>query len=193
MDQRENAVAGHLAGRDVNITTLSTVPESFMIRLHRKFEIECANSVEFKSTIDSLQYFQDSIDVVPMGLPKKLELGQRQTEITEALRAKELFAKCMARHSLSESAQEVIAYCLGKIRELFKAKITPLIAQGATHHDVDTAVFESVIQPVLGDLEANFLGLMPHELRGMLYYLTGNCFLDWHVDGGSGRAISPGS
>ncbi len=181
MEQSKNEVHGNLAGRDVNITHVGPQRETFMVRLHRKFELECANSATFKETIDALQYFQDSIDIVPMGLERKLELAGRQTDIPQALRAKELFAKCMARFSLSESAQMVIAYCLGKIHELFKANVGPLIAQGVPAQTIDAAVFTTVIEPVLSELEANFLGLMPHELRGMVYYLTGNCFIDWHV------------
>jgi|CZKS01.1.fsa_nt_gi hypothetical protein len=181
MEQSKNEVHGNLAGRDVNITHVGTQRETFMVRLHRKFELECASSVTFKETIDALQYFQDSVDMVPMGLQKKLELAGRQMDIPQALRAKELFAKCIARYSLSESAQMVIAYCLGKIHELFKANVSPLIGQGASAQTIDTAVFTTVIEPVLAELDANFLGLMPHELRGMVYYLTGNCFIDWHV------------
>ncbi len=181
MDQSKNEVHGNLAGRDVNITHVGAERETFMVRLHKKFEMERANSVTFRETIDALQYFQDSVDIVPMGLEKKLELAGRQMDIPQALRAKELFVKCIARYSLSESAQTVIAYCLGKIHELFKANVSPLIGQGVSAQTIDAAVFTTVIQPVLAELEVNFLGLMPHELRGMVYYLTGNCFIDWHV------------
>ena len=129
MDQSKNEVHGNLAGRDVNITHVGAERETFMVRLHKKFEMERANSVTFRETIDALQYFQDSVDIVPMGLEKKLELAGRQMDIPQALRAKELFVKCIARYSLSESAQTVIAYCLGKIHELFKANVSPLIGQ----------------------------------------------------------------
>ncbi len=181
MNQKENIVGGHQAGRDVNIHSHAPAAETFMVRLHRKFEDERARGVTFTSTIDALNYYQDSIDQEPIGLEKKLELGTRQLDVTEALRAKELFAKCMARHSLSESAQEVIAYCLGQIQQLFGAHVTPLINKGSQHHEVDAALIDQVIQPVLKDLEGNFLSIMPQELRGMVYYLTGNCFLNWHA------------
>jgi hypothetical protein len=192
MDQRENIIGGHQAGRDVTINNQVAPSETFMVRLRQKFDKERANDVEFRSTIDALQYYQDPIDTAPIGLQKKLELGNRQPEIAEALRAKELFAKCMARYSLSESAQEVIAYCLGQLQQLFRAHVTPLISQGAPGHQVDSAVVDQVIQPVLKDLEGNFLGIMPQELRGMVYYLTGNCFLVWHANG-SDADVPPGA
>jgi hypothetical protein len=183
MAQSENIVGGHQAGRDVTVTNVSGGPETFMARLHKKFEAERTNSREFRAIIDTLQYYQSAVDREPIGLEKKLELGNRQLNIPEALRAKELFVKCMARHSLSAAAQEVIAYSLAQINQLFKARVMPLISQGVPPHQVDSALIEQVIQPVLGQLEANFLGLMPHELEGMVYYLTANCFLDWHAKG----------
>lgn len=182
MDQRDNIVGGHIAGRDVNITQTGQQSETFMRRLREKFEEECKNNVTFSEIIAALQYYQEPIDEQPIGLEKKLQLGHRQGEIPEALRAKELFAKCLARHSLSESAQQVIAYCLGQINLLFKARIVPLINKGAPRDQVDAALIDQVIQPVFGQLEVNFLHLMPQELKGMVYYLTAHCFLQWHAN-----------
>ena len=192
MDQRENAVGGHLVGRDLTITNNSSAPETLMVRLRHKFDDERKNKVSFGATIDGLQYYQDPIDRVPMGLEKKLELGGRHTQLTEALRAKELFAKCLARHSLSESAQEVIAYCLGQIELLFKSRVTPMINQRDPSYQVDAVLIDQVIQPVLRELEGNFLGLLPQDLKGMVFYLTGNCFLAWHLEGG-GEHVPPGT
>jgi hypothetical protein len=152
-----------------------------MSRLRQKFEDERASNAEFRSVIEALQFYTESIDQEPLGLEKKLELGNRQLDIPEALRAKELFVKCMTRFSLAETAQKVIAYCLGEIAQLYKARVTPLIQQDLSHQDVDAAVIELVIQPVLQQLEVNFLDLMPQEIHGMIYYLTANCFLDWHA------------
>jgi hypothetical protein len=180
MEQRENIVAGHMAGGDVTITNVSNAPPTYMARLKERFEYERANSVEFRSVIDSLQYYQEPVDQEPISLQQKLALGKRRSCIPEALRAKELFVKCMARHSLSETAQEVMAYCLGQINQLFQARIVPLINEGKATAVVDAALVDQVIQPVLHQLEENILGLMPQELKGMVYYLTANCFLWWH-------------
>ena len=181
MEQTKNVAGGNIAGHDV-ITNyaVSNIPQTFMARLREKFEYERANSVEFKSIIDSLHYYQQSIDQEPISLEKKFDLGKRHACIFEALRAKELFAKCMTRYTFSEAAQQVIAFCLGEIYQLFKARIVPLINKGETVEVVDGAVVEQVIQPVLHQLEENILGLMPQELEGMIYYLTANCFLWWH-------------
>lgn len=191
MEQRENIVGGHMAGHDLTITTLSKSPVTFMTRLKEKFEYERVNSVEFQSVIDSLRYYQEPLDREPISLEEKLDLGMRQSRIPEALRAKELFVKCMTRHSLSQAAQELIAYCLGQINQLFQARIVPLINKGDTIVLVDAAVIDQVIQPVLNQLEENILGLMPQELEGMVYYLTANCFLWWHQKNANAD-LSPG-
>src|SRR4051812_45423466 len=117
--QSHNTVGGNLAGRDVNITNFPGAPETFMCRLRRKFDEERETSAEFRSVIDSLQYYHEPVDAVPIGLQTKLELGGRQADLVTAVRAKELFVKCMARYALSETAQEVIAFCLGQINQFF--------------------------------------------------------------------------
>lgn len=179
MEQHDNIAGGHIAGGDVKVTSYGAVPETFMFRMRKKFEHDSANNVEFKAVVEALQYYQEAIDPKPIGLERKLELGDRRSDIPEALRAKELFVKCMARYTLSEAAQLVIAYCLGRINDLFKAHVVPLVNHGAGSEEVDTALVEHVVQPVLQQLEANFLDLMPQHLTGMVYYLTANCFLNW--------------
>jgi hypothetical protein len=163
-DQRNNIVAGHQAGRDV--TVVHNSPETFMTSLREKFDLERANKSQFRDVIDKLGYYQDSIDQRPVGLEKKLDLGNRQSEIREALRAKELFVKLMTLHSLSEASQILIAYCLGLVHQYFKARVVPLINQGASHDQVDTVVVEQVVRPVLGELGTNFLNLTPQEISG---------------------------
>lgn len=180
-DQNNNIVGGHQAGRDVNITNVSNVPETFMKNLNERFNLERRDKTQFREIVKSLEYYQDSIDPKPIGLEQKLILGTRQDEIPEALRAKELFVKLMTRYSLSEAAQLLIAYCLGRIHNYFKAHVVPLINQGAAVHEVDRVVIEQVIDPVLSELGVNFLNLTPQELSGMVYYLTANCFLNWHL------------
>lgn len=169
-----------MAGRDITINTTTAARPTFMSQMKEKFAHERANNVEFRSVIDSLRYYQEPIDPKRVSLQEKLELGERLSYIPEALRSKELFAKCMARHSLSQTAQEVIAYCLGRINHLFRARIVPRIIRRDPAEVVDTALVDEVIDPVLKELEENILGLMPQELTGMVYFLTANCFLWWH-------------
>lgn len=101
-DQNKNIVGGHLAGRDVKITYVSNQPETYMKRLHERFDIEQSSKSQFRAIISALEYYQDSIDPEPIGLEGKLTMGNRQREIPEALRAKELFVKLMTRYSLKQ-------------------------------------------------------------------------------------------
>lgn len=183
--QKDNVVGGHQAGRDVNAPTLilnSHPVKTFMTALRERFEYERAHNSEFHDVVESLKYYCDPIDAKPTTLETKLELGHRSSEIPEALRAKELTVKLMARHSLSEAAQLVIAWCLGDVRARFKAKVSPMINEGASHDVINAAIFECVAQPVFEVLGENFLSLTPQDLGGMIYFLTANCFLNWHVE-----------
>jgi hypothetical protein len=179
-NQKNNIVGGHQAGGDINITTVSNAPETYMKTLHERYDLEQTRKSEFRDIIEKLEYYQYPIDPEPIGLERKLIMGDRQAEIPEALRAKELFVKLMTRYSLSEAAQLLIAYCLGRIHNYFKARVVPLINRREDADQIDKAVIEQVIHPVLSELGTNFLNLTPQELNGMVYYLTANCFINWH-------------
>lgn len=177
MNQKGNVVGGHMAGRDVIV---STAPATFMSQLQERFEQERATNADFRAVVEQLEYYKEPIDQPPIGLEKKLELGGRHSYIPEALRSKELFAKLMTRYNLSEAAQLVFAFCLGRVEQLFTARVVPLINQGTGFDEVDSVLMIQVVQPVLDELEVNFLSLTPQSIKGMVYYLTANCFLRWH-------------
>lgn len=180
MEQKDNITLGHMAGRDVNVTHVSNVPPTFMSRLEERFERERASNAEFAAVIEALQYYRVPIDEKPIGLERKLELGDRVAYIPEALRSKELFAKLMAKNNLYEASQRLFAYCLGQVEQLFTAHVVPRINRGVQQDEVDTALITEVIQPLLHTLEGNFLNLTAQDIKGMVYYLTANCFLWWH-------------
>jgi hypothetical protein len=190
-EQKKNVVQGDMAGGDIHKTTNILIgPATFMSQLQERFEKELANNSEFRAVVDQLEFYKAPIDAEPIGLEKKLELGDRQSYIPVAIRSKELFAKLMTKHNLSQAAQILIAHCLGTIEGLFQAQIAPLIKNGATLDAVDAALITEVIRPVLDGLETNFLWLTPQDIKGMVYYLTANCFLWWHPNTNNGN-LSP--
>jgi hypothetical protein len=80
MMQRKNTVGGDLAGRDiVHVTNQSSAPETFMSRLRQKFEAERASNAEFRSVIEALQFYKESIDQEPLGLGARPRNTTRRT------------------------------------------------------------------------------------------------------------------
>ena len=97
----------------------------------------------------------------------------------EAMRFKELFHKMLSANQFFRSAQEIFAHLLGEMDQLYDCHVRPLIADGASNRDVDIAVQTLVLKPIQEMLDDNDLGIHMQELRGMLYYLTGNCHIRW--------------
>ncbi len=179
VEQKANVVQGDQAGRDVNKPTFvyhgAVTP---MARMIAKFRVETANDREMRQTIERLQrWFRSESDVI--GLDEKLRLGDRADLILLAIEAKDRFAKCLLRHEYSPAAQEIYAFLLAKTYQIFVSIIYPQICRGATAAEIDRLLVSEVYDKVEALLEDNPLEIMPEEVMGMLYWLTGNCHLKW--------------
>ncbi len=154
-----------------------------MRTLTERFRREKQEDKTLREAIDSLRYYLDpSAPEASFDLEGKLSVAKRESGLAEATALKELFAKKLARHQLSPVAQEIFAWALGRMQTLFQVHVRPMIASAEKPDVIDKAVLEQVIQPTIAELEDNVLILNYQELRGMLYYLTGNCHIDWHVN-----------
>ena len=181
-----------MIGRD-NVTNI-VLPDrpSSMATLLDRLEQERKADARFDRLIDELQHFCDSVDSEELiGLETKLERGERPDLILKATKEKELFAKRLAQHQHWQSAQEIYAYMLGRVRDRFESSIAPLLAQSTSHTEIDAAIISDVIEPCLKELQGNDLAINTTHLRGMMYFLTGNCFLKWERS--LHAPISPGT
>ena len=179
--QKGNIVSGNLAGRDVNVRQESE-PRTTMRALTQRFREEIQEDEPLSEAIDSLKYFLDpSVPAASFDLEQKLLAAERDDDLLEATALKELFAKKLARHELSPAAQEIFAWALGHMQVSFQVHVRPMIASGKPPEAIDRVVLEKVIQPTIVALEDNVLILNYQELRGMLYYLTGNCHVEWNT------------
>lgn len=192
VDQSQATAGGDLVGRDKITKIVSPDRPSPIATLLKRLEQERKSDAKFDRLIDELQHFCDSVDSVePVGLKTKLERGGRADLVTAGTREKELFAKRLAQHQHWRSAQDIYAFMLGRVRDRFEAVIVPLLAQGTSDSEIDAAIVRDVIDPCLEELQGNDLGINTTHLRGMVYFLTGNCFLKW--DRRSHAHISPGT
>lgn len=155
-------------------------------RFARRFEKlnnEVANDDRFDGIMESLKFYITSRDGIDM--PTKLaDGGYKEQEVIEAMRKKDKFAKRLQLNRFYESAQWIDSYLFARIKMNFEVFVLPMINAGKTKDDILREVVINVIQPVL-DLINNegendeILNYNADDIFGMVYYLTGQCHLNW--------------
>lgn len=116
---------------------------------------------------------------IKRSLAEKLNACGKRHLLADALEAKERFAKQLKKTTFNPAVQEIYAYILGEIYTNFNHRIKPKIAsadKGGTEEAI--ADLADRITRQIADAPPS-LGIGMTEIAGMLYYLTGNCHLDW--------------
>jgi hypothetical protein len=155
-------------------------------RFARRFEKlnkEVASDARYLGIMESLKYYLTRRDGIDM--PTKLsDGGFSKNEIIEATRKKEKFAKRLELNRFFESAQWINNQLFGKIKMDFEAFVLPLINIGAAKDEILKEVVLKVVHPVLDliNIEGEndeVLNYSADDILGMVYYLTGQCHLNW--------------
>ena len=122
-------------------------------------------------------------------LPTKLSESGQQHLIRDAIEAKERFAKLLRKTAFNPALQEIYAHILSEVYSTFNHKVKPLISKADEPGIIDEQIYNLAcgIASQVADAPAD-LGLDLTEVIGMLYYLTGNCYLEWKYD----DYLSPG-
>ncbi|HEX8289666.1 MAG TPA: ABC-three component system protein [Pyrinomonadaceae bacterium] len=185
--QSENEVGGDQAARDIIHNRNKSYYNYGDLRnsvspvqsLYAKYELEKENNPQLTEFIEELNYYYNKVDGDVIGLEKKLENGNRQSFIKYALRAKEAYHKKLYKNQFSEVAQQINVYFLALIDSYFTHIIYPKICGGASNEEINILIQENVINRVLSELGENTLGFTATDINGMLYFLTGNCHIEW--------------
>lgn len=181
--QEGNKASGNIIGRDYintnNFYTQPATPSSLLLRLLEKLRAEIQLDSQTTCLINELQRYQEPKSKTTKTLATKLEEGNRKDLIEFATDAKETFTKKLTKFSLFESAQEIHALILARIHNIFNTQIRPLILVGADRIYIENSIQISIIDPIVLDLSTDPLRYYNTEAYGMLYFLTGNCHIDW--------------
>ncbi len=183
--QVANAVGGDQAGGDIfKHNTILVGSVSPMSRMIAKYRAEAEKDQGIRQSIEQLRRWQLPPEGDVIGLEEKLRQGGRIELVHLAIVAKDRFEKCLLRHEFSPAAQEIYAFLLAKVWQLFSQVIYPEICRGAEPQVIDRLLAHEIYARVEALLEDNPLRLNPDEVMGMLYWLTGNCHLKWkrHAD-----------
>lgn len=189
VSQRGNRAGGHIGGRDVIIVegdlhhTPEAPRESKLGQLYRKLRADVEEDPQLVSYIGQLEIFTRVVvleDVV--GLDGKLGAAKRHSQIEMATVMKERIFANLRENLFSKTFQTIYAMVMVKIWEAFITHVRPAIEAGASAAEVDRLINVEVIKPVAAELDAceDYDGVSITDVRGMLYFLTGNCHLLWH-------------
>jgi hypothetical protein len=178
VSQKGNIVSGDLVAGD-KVVYISQ-PVTPLTRLYKRY-LEDRETNELPAELyEKLQHFcNQSTDGDIRGLADKLTAANHVDLILAAERLKESAAKLIIRWQTSGTAQDILAWILGKMYTEFTFHVTPAIQASATREDVDRLISEKIIQPLENVLGENHLSLDPQDLLGLLFFLTGNCHIRW--------------
>lgn len=184
VDQSNNTVKGHMAARDVNVTNVEAAPqiESSLSRLYRKLKAEAGEDPKLVKYINQLEIFTRIVDDEEViGLDGKLTNAGRLDQLNMAMAMKEQTYDQLRTMIFSKTFQTIYATLMAKIFEEFQTYVIPAIHKGAEREIIDQLVSQQVVKPIVAELEAcpDYEGVAINDVRGMLYFLTGNCHLVW--------------
>ena len=194
--QSGNEAGGHIAGGNVlasagdlnNIEFSGQVilpqprAETQLNRLYRKLREEAAEDQELTDYIDQLQIFTRTVeDETVVGLDGKFSAADRLDELDMAKAMKEMIYSELRKNMFSRTFQTIYATLMGKVYEEFQIWVRPAVAKGASREDIDKLVSTYVVKPVVAELEtcSEYNEAATPTVRGMVYFLTGNCHLVW--------------
>ena len=176
---------GDVAGRDINNTNIFMPPpmheDTVLKKLLDTHSEQLKSNQEYSEFSEELnKFFGKALKENLRDLPTKLEDGNREYLIEAALESKERFTKKLHRLCCLKSAQDVYTHLLINIRTSFLHEISSKIKSGKyAPEQVDDLVTTRIISPLINSLGGNSLNIDKDELYGILYFLTGNCHIDW--------------
>ncbi len=180
---KHNQAGGDIAGGNIDKSTTNFyLPPDTRSALRKKIEEikeECLLDPDFNKCIDQLQHYLNPIKPeLQRDLEKKLTDADRYDELEEAEELKEKFTKLLLRENLSEQAQDAYVHILSKIKLLYEHKVKPLIKTQAEPALIEQQVLD-VVEEVYELLSGTVLEHNYRNIKGMLYFLTGNCHIEW--------------
>lgn len=189
--QELNVVHGHMSGRDIHDNSIGVqhnivlppAPETELARLYRRLAQEADGDRTLTAFIRQLEIYTRQVqDEKVAGLEAKLAAADRDAELDMAMAMKEAVFADLRENLFSPTYQRIAATLMGKIHEAFNANVKPLVDTGASKQHIDHVVSSSVVGPMVAELEScpDFYDAPVQLVRGMLYFLTGNCHIRWH-------------
>lgn len=166
---------------DKSKTTIYNVPKTRLGGIIEQLRDQIGEDPEAAEFVESLiTWMNPKRTELKRDLATKLKACGKGYLLEDALEAKELFAKQIRRTAFNPALQEVYAYMLGAVKVTFNYRIKPLIASATAPGLIEASIADLAedITNQIADAPPE-LGIGLQEVIGMLYFLTGNCHIEW--------------
>lgn len=177
-----------MGGRDVNHSVTTNITNNHLINtkktqislLYDRYKQEANGKVELQEFVEELQHYMGRATVgVHRSLSEKLTNTGRSDLIPYAEAFKEKATKKIMRYQSSPAAQDIFAHVLGELHTKYIFNVRPLIAAGKDRIVIDAAMESLVTNPIAESMEPSALALTPDMIMALLFYLAGNCHVQW--------------
>jgi hypothetical protein len=181
--QREITAGGDVAAGNIDKrqTFIIEAPKTQLGGLVEQLREQIGKDPEAAEFVESLlSWINPKKTTLTRDLAEKLNACGKGHLICDALEAKERFAKQLKKTTFNPAIQEIYAYILGEIYANFNHRIKPRIAAAVEPGSIEGAIADlaNTITSQIANAPTS-LGVGMTEVTGMLYYLTGNCHIDW--------------
>lgn len=152
------------------------------LKLVKQYEIERSKGNKTSEVIKKLMEYKRKIRGDLKNLSAKLENAGFKYLVEDAERYKHIYSMNLHEHSALKSSQKIHALLLSKVETQFNTFVKLKLHENEERQNVLLEISEKVIKEVESIYGVNnVLDLDSRHIHGMVYYLTGNCFLNWEI------------
>ena len=175
----ENVNAGgDVVGGDKNEIQLVLPRPSQLDLLYDEYKEECEEQRLTNEFTEELTHYKNRKSEV-RDLTQKLTEAGFDYLIDKAEELKEVIAKLIVKFQHYKSAQKALTFLLSEVESLFNSEIKPRLTTANSEADV-MKIFRDYLECEIQDkLGANVFEIYYRQINGMVYFLTGNCHLEW--------------
>lgn len=174
------------AAKKVIVNQTSIAPQSRLASWFARLQEDFKNDVRLQKKMDDIMRYRTKLRHT-IGLEQKLlDGGFPKKAIDKARRQKQSYAKKATKYQYYEMANKIDNYLFAIVSDHFDREVLPLIEDEKPLREINQAVYDKVVVPVMEEL--NTVGVSDtclcytlDDVFGMLYYLTGNCHINWAI------------
>jgi len=175
---KDITAGGDVTGRD-KYTINNILPSPTQIdKLNELYNQEINQNPQFENLIDELEHYSSSRHS-NRDLSSKLESAGFEYLIDEAEEFKESISKIIIKQQNYKSAQKIITFLLADTQSIFNNTMKPKIKNINDETMVREIIKEYLEDKISDGLGENVLELYNRQIKGMMYFLTGNCHIEW--------------
>lgn len=174
------------AAKKVIINQTPIAPQSRLASWFARLQEDFKNDVRLQKKMDDIMRYRTKLRHT-IGLEQKLlDGGFPKKAIDKARRQKQSYAKKATKYQYYEMANKIDNYLFAIVSDHFDREVLPLIEDEKPLREINQAVYDKVVVPVMEELNAvgdsdTCLCYTLDDVFGMLYYLTGNCHINWAI------------